>query len=182
MELIGKKNLKEKSSKLTQQELMKMFHYDTETGIFTRLITINNYKAKAGQIAGSTTAISRKQYLRVSIKNKFYLCHRLAWLYVHGEFPENEIDHIDGNGLNNRISNLRHVIHEVNGRNQKLNKNNTSGYCGVTWDKQRSRWASQIKHGGINRILGRFENILEAVAARKEAETEYGFHVNHGQR
>lgn len=174
-----RKDPNQKPIKLTQEELMKRFRYDPETGDFTRLKVFGN-SAKIGSIAGSKTVNTRKPYLRISIDNKFYPCHRLVWLYMYGHFPENEIDHLDGNGTNNKLQNLRHVLHRDNGKNIRLKKNNKSGYCGVYWDKRRKVWISQIKDKGRNNYLGSFRSLTEAVIARKKAEVKYGFHENHG--
>lgn len=161
--------------KLTQDELKRRFHYDPKTGIFIRKTTTSS-RAKKGDIAG---AVSRG-YLRVSIFNKEYFLHRLAWLYFYGEWPSGDIDHIDHNRAGNEISNLRIVTHKDNIRNSRRNKDNTSGACGVVWNKSTGKWQAQITVDGKNKYLGIFSNKTDAIFARKEADKRYGFHPNHG--
>lgn len=166
---------------VTQQELKRLFNYDQETGVFTRKVKVNNFKAKEGCVAGSFVNKLRKQYWSISIRNKPYLCHRLAWLYVYGSLPKEEIDHIDGNGLNNSIGNLRCVSHQDNGKNVKLRKDNKSGVCGVAFDESNKRWFAQIRVDGKCVYLGRFIDKNDAIIARKAAEIKFNFHENHGR-
>jgi hypothetical protein len=77
---------------ITQEELKRVLHYDPDTGVFTRRVTLSS-KAKAGDIVGT----NMRGYLQVCIHGKQYRLHRLAWLYVYGVFPEHETDHINGN-------------------------------------------------------------------------------------
>jgi hypothetical protein len=113
------------------------------------------------------------------VNGREYKAHRLIWLLVHKAWPENQIDHIDGNGLNNRIENLRDVTNAENARNRKKQKNNESGHTGVR--RERGKWRAVIEVSGREIYLGLFINLEEAVAARKAAEAKYGFHANHGK-
>ena len=106
--------------------------------------------------------------------------HRLAWMYVYGEWPE-YIDHIDGNGLNNRISNLRSVSKEESAKNKPLQLNNNSGCSGVRFYKPLGRWLARINVNGKRVHLGYFDLIEDAVKVRKEAEKKHGYHPNHGR-
>lgn len=109
------------------------------------------------------------------------LAHRLAW-YIHTGFvPDKEIDHINGNKKDNRISNLRLVTPAENQKNRALQRNNKSGYSGVSWNKKASKWAAVIKVNRNKVFLGWFQNKEDAIAVRKQAEREYGFHENHGR-
>jgi len=107
--------------------------------------------------------------------------HRVAWAIYHGEWPDGDIDHINGNRADNRIFNLRNVPHKINNRNNKKNKNNTSGVCGVHKIKS-GRWKAQIMVDGKSIRLGIFETKQEAAAARSDAETLHGFSSEHGRR
>jgi len=107
--------------------------------------------------------------------------HRVAWAIFYGKWPD-RTDHINGVRADNRIVNLRDVTNQENMRNQKKRKNNTSGATGVSWDKEHNRWLVQIMvESGKNKKVGRFDDFGEAVAARKSAEIEHGFHANHGR-
>jgi hypothetical protein len=152
-------------SKLTQERLKELLHYNPETGIFTR--KCNRGNTKKGDIAGTPNT---KGYLRLEICKKPYLNHRLAWLYVYGYFPENEIDHIDRDKTNNKISNLKEASRSCNMRNTKLFITNTSGVKGVAWDKYVGKWAARITVNLKFKGLGSYNNFDNAVCARLAAE------------
>jgi hypothetical protein len=102
--------------------------------------------------------------------------HRIIWSLVHGDIPEGYvIDHIDGDGCNNRIENLRCVTPQINSRNRKLPSTNTSGVMGVNWIKKKRRWRACIYHAGKFTALGTYKTFKEAVAARKAAEKVLGY-------
>lgn len=154
---------------LTQEELKKQLSYDPVTGEFTRFST--------GKKTGSP---NKRGYLYIQLNGKHYRAHRLAWLYIYGEWPKDQIDHINHVIDDNRIENLRAVSRIENQRNRKRNKNNTSGYHGVHWCAAANKWAARIKTNGKVRHLGVFENKDDAIAIRKQAEKDNGFHPNHG--
>lgn len=164
---------------LTQEYLKSILHYDPETGEFLWLVSKDG--VKRGSIAGSIGAHARKKYYVIKINRHPYYAHRLAFLYMEGAFPENEVDHIGGDGANNKWSNLRSVSRSENGKNQCLRVNNISGVVGVSWDKKRSKWVSQICVNGKRKFLGYFSDKNMAAGARKAASIKYGFHSNHGQ-
>jgi len=171
------------------QEKLKIFlSYDSRTGNFTWLVREREwFKTRRacstwntrfqGTIAGHTNPIG---YLSIGIQGRLYWAHRLAWLFVYGEFPENYIDHINHDGFDNRISNLRSVTCIENQQNRLLNKNNTSGVVGVFWSNLYNKWKAQIYVNGKQIYLGIYYNFFEAVCARKSAQNKYGFHPNHG--
>lgn len=135
---------------LDQNTLKKIVTYDPETGDFIKI------KCRRtdwlGKVAGT---IGKKGYRSISVNNKPYLAHRLAWLYVTGEWPY-EIDHRDGNKLNNKFDNLRISSDSENMHNQGKRKNNTSGYKGVTYNKNAKKWSAQIKINWKTKYLGLF--------------------------
>jgi hypothetical protein len=98
---------------LTQEMLRKVIHYDPATGQFTWL-KIGNTNGFAGKVAGS---LDQQGYRRISVYSRFYKAHRLAWLYIHGVWPEPEIDHINRIRDDNRIENLRVADRLLNMRN-----------------------------------------------------------------
>lgn len=98
--------------------------------------------------------------------------HRLAYFWVHGEWPPNLMDHRDNNGLNNAWDNLRPATYSQNGFNTKVNSRNKSGVTGVTWDQVRGKWRYDLRHDG-KRVYGHFHTREEAVAARLDAERLY---------
>ena len=143
-------------------------------------------KKNYGKIAGSiyTSKPCGKKYMqcsfRVNGKQNNFAIHRLIWLYVYGELP-NQTDHINGNGLDNRIVNLRNVTHQENQRNMRLLNSNTSSHCGVRFNLNSDKYESYIKVDKKKKHLGTFNSFNDAVIARKMAEYKYNFHPNHGQ-
>lgn len=119
---------------------------------------------------------------QITIFRKTRQCHRIIWALAHGEWPQGEIDHINGDPADNRLENLRCIEKPENQRNQGLSSANTSGAVGVTWNKNARAWHAQIKFKGKKQHLGYFEDFDEAVAARRGAESRLGFHPNHGMR
>ena len=155
---------------ITQTELRAVLRYDPGTGLFTRRID-RGRRWKAGEDAGSSMASG---YIAVSVCGKSYGAHRLAWLYVHGVFPSQDIDHLDGNRANNRISNLRDVSPVVNGQNlHRCHQRSRSGVLGVCWFPITARWRAYIRAEGRTRTLGYFREKSDAVAARLAAELLY---------
>jgi len=154
---------------ITVDELRRLLAYDPETGYFTWLVTLCS-KGPAGGRAGSKR---RKGYIEIKIYGRSYASHRLAWFYVHGKWPPNHIDHINGVRDDNRIVNLRPATSSQNRRNSKCSSG--SGRKGVYWYKPTGKWAASICIGGKNKYLGYFENIDDAADAYRRAAVEnYG--------
>lgn len=123
----------------------------------------------------------RQGYLIGRIDGSYYFAHRVAWALHHGAWPSDQIDHVNHDQKDNRLSNLRVVSKLDNMRNMPRLKNNTSGVTGVWFDKRISAWIAFIR---VNRKLirlGTFRVFGDAVAVRRTAETEFGFHANHGR-
>lgn len=140
----------------------------------------------AGKIAGFEyeEVKSGLKYIKVKFHNKGIVAHRIIWALVKGEIPEYDIDHIDGNGLNNNPENLRLCDEFINSRNKRKHKNNTSGVTGVTWRAERNKWLAQgrIYKGKdfVNTYLGMFDNIEDAAKVRKQWEEDNNFSDRHG--
>ena len=144
---------------ITAEELKKHLSYNPETGVFLRL-TASGGKSKVGHPAGF---LSDMGYLCIGINRKTYKAHRLAFLYVNGEWPIGDIDHINGIKNDNRITNLRDVSHQVNGFNQRnAHSHSKSGILGVHWDQRTQKWRAQIKLHGKKKHLGLFQTAEEA--------------------
>lgn len=108
--------------------------------------------------------------------------HRVAWALMMGEWPLDEIDHINGDSADNRWANLRLVSHHENGRNQALSRLNTSGNAGVRQANDTGHWVAYIYVEKKRVALGSYLTREEAIAARYGAERALGFHENHGKR
>ena len=161
---------------ITQEELKHLLKYDATTGEFNWNAAVGGIMK--GRIAGTAHC---RGYRQIRIKGDYYLAHRLAWLYEKGELPCGQVDHINHDRADNRIKNLRIVSSTENQRNRKMGRNNTSGSLGVTWHKKGEKWGARIGILGRTKYLGFFEKKEAAIAARKKAEVEYGFHENHGK-
>lgn len=125
------------------------------------------------------TSKNRNGYFHGCILYKYLLAHRIIWAMENGQWPD-QIDHINHNKTDNRISNLRSVSLLENQHNVRLHKRNTSGTAGVDWNKKDKRWRARICVAGININLGYYKLKTDATLARKAAEIEHGFHPNHG--
>ncbi len=148
---------------LTYKRLRDVLHYDPGSGLFKQ----NNIKRG--------TLNKKTGYIYICIDYQIYLAHRLAWFYVYGYFPENEIDHINGIRSDNRIYNLREVSHQCNMRNCKLRKNNKSGITGVYFEKKTNKYLVQIGVDNITKSIGKFKDFDDAVKARWKAEIKYDY-------
>lgn len=151
------------------KRVREVLDYDPETGFFTWKVRLQNSAPPVGSVA--CNVMPPYGYIRIGIDGEVFLAHRLAWFYVHGEWPA-LIDHIDRNTSNNRISNLRPATQSQNHQNQGPSRRNTSGVKGVSWDKCRGKWKLHI---GVERktTQARFNTKEEAIAARKRAEEKY---------
>lgn len=159
---------------LTQELLNSLFDYDPVTGVLIRKST--------GREAGTVkTNGDGNFYRQVGIRGKLFYVHRLIFLMVEGKLPEEQVDHVNGNGLDNSWENLRKVSNRVNGKNVKLHRTNTSGHAGVYWHSRRGKWVSVIFADGSSQYLGLYSDFCEAVKVRKAAEVKHGFHENHGK-
>ena len=162
---------------ITYEQAIEAFDYDPESGeLRWRIKPARN--TEAGDVAGCT---SNHGYRVVKYKSRRYSIHRIIWLMVHGKFPPNEIDHINGVRDDNRLSNLRAATLLENQRNQKLPSNSKSGVMGVHWQTARNKWHASIRVNYKLIYLGIYEILQDAVDARKAAEIKYGFHSNHGR-
>jgi len=179
------------NSILSSRYLRECFDYKEKTGQliwktrprkhFKDQRACNAFNVWAGKKAGTLRKIpkSNQKYLVIIIKGEPYFAHRLVWIY-HNDYIPNVIDHIDGNGSNNRIENLRDVDNAENSKNQKLSKNNKSGVLGVT--RVNGKWVAKIMEDGKAKHLGSYASFNDAVIVRKMAEYEKGYHPNHGER
>jgi hypothetical protein len=152
---------------LTAERLKELYSYDRETGLFTRLTSRN------GSLAGSVcNRVSAEGYVVFSVDGRPYKAHRLAWLYETGAWPKFQIDHKDGCRSNNRINNLREASGSQNKANEKLRKDNSSGFKGAK-PHYGGKWQARIGINGKRVSLGYYATAAEAheaylAAARRE--------------
>lgn len=162
-----------KEDKITAEFVRELFHYDPETGVFTRRVTRQGMRGKAGNVAGTRKP---NGYLSISICGANFMAHRLAWLYAHGDWPKGHIDHINQDKADNRIANLREASHTLNMHNRSVNRNNKTGLRGVGVYKDsgrnRKRFRAYIGKEGKTLHLGSYATAEEAHAAYCKAAAE----------
>lgn len=152
---------KHKESLINLQDLRDRFNYNPDSGVFTYAKTVSS--SRAGAAAGT---LHSSGYVHISINNRIYKAHRLAWYYVYGVWPADQIDHINGVRNDNRLCNLREVNRSENFQNQhKAHKNNSSGLMGAYLDKATGRWYSRIQTNHERIDLGRYNTAQEAHCA-----------------
>jgi hypothetical protein len=152
---------------ITQADLKALLHYDPETGVFT-WAKYRNCFARAGQKAGYQRADG---YLVFTLSGHGqFLGHRLAWLYVTGAWPDEMIDHVNGDPSDTRFVNLRPATRSQNMMNMALPPSNTSGVKGVSWNRRHQRWEAYITLNRKQMKLGTYRELTDAAQARKAAE------------
>ena len=161
--------------RLTQNYLKSILSYDPETGVFTWKERSDVPKESNSRFAGKEAGSKRKggntSYIYIMINFNLYLAHRLAWLYMTGEWPHEDTDHIDGNGLNNRFKNLRLATRGQNKANSRVRKDNKLGVKGV--DRYGNKYRARIRINGRLTYLGYFNTAQEASAAYEKAARVY---------
>lgn len=179
-----------KNKLLSPELLQKLVRYDPETGkIFWRKRPEIMF-ATRGHAGTWNTRFAEKEaftahdnagYRVGKICGKSYRAHRVAWAVQFGSWPEDQVDHINGNPSDNRLENLREVDHAENAKNRAIGSDSTSGVMGVCWYKRDSKWMAHIRENGKFINLGCFNDFHDAVSARKAAEAKHGFHKHHGR-
>lgn len=142
---------------ITQELVRQKFFYHPEAGLIFR-------KNKKGQLKSLCNYAKKDGYVQFHLGDKMVLAHRIAWIYCYGDIDGLEIDHIDGNPSNNRLSNLRLASHQQNMCNRVLQKNNTSGISGVSWKKDAKKWFVYVYKDKKRIQFGCFDNLLDAAA------------------
>lgn len=127
---------------MTQDELKQRLHYDPLTGLFTNLRT--------GKVTGT---LMKSGYLQIRVMSKLYYAHQLAWFYLYGIWLD-FIDHEDNDRQNNCKLNLRAATQAQNNKNSSMNRNNTSGFKGVSFSKQKNKWQATITVESKHKSLG----------------------------
>lgn len=151
---------------ITLDRLKEALRYDPSTGNFW-------WREQArGRRLGQRAGRMASGYVQIHLDKKRYQAHWLVWFYHNGTWPTDEVDHINGNKLDNRIENLRLATRCENRQNHKMMKNNTSGFRGVHWSKKEGKWIASICIAGTQKRLGAFTSPEEAsecyLAAKKQ--------------
>ena len=175
--------------------LRELLHLDVETGkLYWRERAARHFDCSSrppevmaaswnARYAGKEafTYLSDNGYLMGAIFGRSFRAHRVVFAMAYGRWPDGYIDHYSGHRTDNRPSKLRDVSYAENNRNVAIHSNNKSGYNGVWWSRQKSRWIAEILVSGKKVHIGSFVNVEDAAAARKSADAMHGFHANHGR-
>lgn len=147
---------------LLHSVVLELMSYDAESGVFVWK------KSRRGvQVGIPLGTCNGHGYLRITVLGQSYYAHRLAWFYVHGEWPEHEIDHINGIKDDNRISNLRKATPQENQRYRfNAQRNSKTGVIGVSWHDKANKWQAHFD----GKYLGVFQSIDDASQAYKSAK------------
>jgi hypothetical protein len=148
--------------------LRLLFKYESDTGL---IYWIAKGKGMIKKKAAGTKLHSG--YLGICIGSKRWQAHRIAWALHYGNWPKDQIDHINGIKTDNRIINLRNASNSQNGKNLGLSKANKTGVKGVSFEKYTDRWKASIRVNGKSISIGRFDTIKDATKARRDAENKY---------
>lgn len=149
-------------SMLTQTRLRELLEYDPATGAF-RWRKGGTGRYYAGRIAGATSV---QGYRVINFDGEKLRAARLAWLYMTGKWPDEHVDHINGDRGDDRWANLREATRAENLHNVGLRVHNTSGVRGVYWNKRQQQWHARVNFNGTLFHCGYFDSIEEAKAAR----------------
>jgi len=163
---------KEGTNVLTHRRLLEALRYDPETGLFWWL-----ERAKKRRLDKPAGSRHNKGYWQINVDAKPQLAHRLAWFYMTGKWPKDEVDHEDRDKTNNRWLNLRPATHKQNAENVAVRKHSKSGVKGVHFDATRGLWQAYLNHEGKRRHLGRHATLTAAIKARKAGETKFFTHA-----
>ena len=156
-------------SELTADRVRELFDYDAATGSLTWRVTRGG-TARAGSAAGG---VNGNGYLVVKIHQRSYLNHRIAWFWSYGEWPLDQIDHINRDRLDNRLDNLRPASNTENRRNSSVNRNNNSGIPGVSFLGRLGKWQANIRVNRKLLYLGVFATQSDAAEVRRAAEIQH---------
>jgi hypothetical protein len=156
---------------ITAERLREVLDYNPKTGLFTWRHVPDKSVQWNGRHAGRPAGHPCKTlgYVLLKVEGRLCRAHRLAWLYMTGKWPTGEIDHVNGDGLDNVFANLRLATRSEQNRNVRAHRDSTSGLKGAYWDKRTSTWLAQIRHEGKQHYLGKYQTAEEAHAAYCEA-------------
>ena len=150
---------------LSQEQLLNQLTYNPDTGLFHWI------KSKSGVRGVGATAgfVERDGYRRIGVNGKVYPAHRLAWLYMTGNWPDKYIDHLNGNKDDNRFCNLRDVSHSVNQTNTTHKSNNKLHEKYISWHKGNKAYRVQIRKNGVNAVHKLFKKLDDAINYRNQS-------------
>ena len=189
-------DLENKAQRIEPALLRDLIHYEPDTGQLTwkarRPAHFTHCKRDPAWVCRiwnakyeGRPAFGRREhgYIAGRVFGTHVYAHQVAFAIMTGQWPEEQIDHVNGRRSDNRWRNLRRVDPAQNARNSAISRSNSSGVVGVSWNREKRRWWAYIhREKGRRHLLGSFSSKADAVAARKAAERHYGYHQNHGRK
>lgn len=166
-------------SDITQALVKEYLDYDPQTG---ELIWIKKPSKRANLRTRAGSLVSTTGYRSIALFGKSYPEHHVVWLWYHGYWPKQQLDHIDHIRNNNRISNLREVTVGENARNRTRRQNTRTDEAGIWFNRISKRYVAEITKDGKKVYQASFVDIEDAITARKAKLIEHGFHANHGSK
>lgn len=174
-------------SRMTHEKALSLFEYDKENGrLFWKRRPLSDFKSVRacnvwnGRLVGKEVGSINNGYRSFNTDGENYRTHRVIWFIETGEWPD-EVDHDDGDTLNNRFANLKNGDHAQNMLNKRAYRTNKSSVPGVMWEKGKGLWVARIPVNGKLKTLGRSKDINKVIALRKRAELQLGYNANHGR-
>ncbi|REC53831.1 HNH endonuclease [Rhodosalinus sediminis] len=189
-------DLSKKAPRIEPALLRDLIHYDPDTGQLTwkarRPVNFTHCKRDPAWVCRiwnakyeGRPAFGRREhgYIAGRVFGAHVYAHQVAFAIMTGQWPEAQIDHVNGRRSDNRWRNLRPTDSAQNARNTAISRSNSSGVVGVSWNREKRRWWAYIHPAkGRRHLLGSFRSKADAVAVRKAAERHYGYHQNHGRK
>ena len=154
--------------------LRALVRYNPDTGEFTRLVGTGKGAAAGTVTLGAVDASTG--YRRLCVGGRQHYAHRLAWLYMTGHWPAEQIDHINGDRADNRCANLREATNAQNNQRTRARADSGTGVLGVSWHRRAGKYIAQLRHEGVNHYLGLFDSVESAAHARRAAEARFFTH------
>ena len=149
---------------ITAEQLREVLSYNPETGRFSWRKTL-----RLGHVGKEAGSLRPTGYISINVHKRLYQAHRLAWLYIHGRWPETYIDHINGEKSDNRLSNLREASQSQNIANSRVSAANKTGFKGVSFDKSKQKFRACLGMAGKQIFLGYYDSASDAHAAYASA-------------
>lgn len=161
----------------------EFFRYEPDTGkLFWRFSMCKSPIVSGNEAGKKMKCRANKIYVSVKFYGKNYMAHRIAWAITHQREPMDVIDHINGDGLDNRLANLREATRSQNQQNQGISRSNTSGFKGVSFSRQLGKFTARIRVGTKSKHLGCFLNACDAANAYQQAALKHhGEFANFGK-
>jgi hypothetical protein len=163
-----------RKEELTYDYFDELLNYDKESGkLYWKSKSSPYSRIIVGEEAGCIRHYKTNSYRIVVLKNTPYFVHRIIWLLVHKKWPDDQIDHIDGNSLNNKIQNLKSASNQENCRNQRKRLNNTTGHPNIYWHTGKKKYSVSLRFNGKLNHIKDYQTLEEAIIGRDLAWTNY---------